>query len=139
LRSAAINQLVEIATLALGGLLLVKQGKVVIVEFLKKFLPGDVLQRFAAAVTGKIQPQNAGILAASRTSHPRRLCAAFLRPPPDFFMVGGDARGRASRARGCASRLCPSYFCHDPLPALKLEDTMSISGFDAPADEASFR
>jgi hypothetical protein len=82
------DNLVEIALLAAGGLVLHQQRKIVFVELLQPLVPIDGLKRSLSAVAGKIEADHPHILCAARAANTSRLRVALFRPPADFVMVG---------------------------------------------------
>src|SRR5688572_28846086 len=61
----ALHQLVEVAALAGGGLFLNDERQPVLVELPEPLVPGDLLERVAAAVAGKIEPDHPDVIAAA--------------------------------------------------------------------------
>src|SRR3954468_10496165 len=90
----AADQLVEIALLAARGLLLVQQGEAGLIEFLEKFLPGNLLERLVLGVrrAGKFDADDAGIILAVGCAHRCRASAARLCPFANLVVIGGDFR-----------------------------------------------
>jgi len=82
------DELIEPALLAFGRRFLKHQRQLVLIEFLEPFIPGDLRQRRLRS-GWEIEADDARIVLAARASYARRLPASFLRPAPDFFMIGG--------------------------------------------------
>jgi hypothetical protein len=72
---------------AARGLLLVEQREITLIELFEPIVPGNVLQRFFAAETWKIQAQHADIAFVAGSLDTRRLRASFLRPTPDLLVI----------------------------------------------------
>jgi hypothetical protein len=105
LGSLAAYELVEIARLAAGGLLLVEKRKALIVKLFEKFIPGDFLERICAAESGEVEPQQSRVALAAGAAHAGGLGAAFLCPSSNFFMISGcpGACGAAPTAAAAAA------------------------------------
>jgi hypothetical protein len=90
------DELVEVAALTFRGVVLIHQREIVVVECHEPLVPGDRLQRFAAAVTGEVQPDHPGIVVRSRSPDGRRLRTARFCPALDLVVIG---RGLAAVTR----------------------------------------
>src|SRR3954449_4799400 len=86
----AADQLVEIAPVAAGRLLLVQQREVRFVEFLEELLPRDFLERGMLRMRrfGKFDADDAGVILIVGPAHGRRSPAALFGPVADLVVVG---------------------------------------------------
>ena len=87
LRRVATDDLVEIAALTVRRGFLEEQREAPLVEFIEPLVPGDILERIFAAVTGKIYAQNSYILGVSRPLHAGWPCPAHFRPTADLVVI----------------------------------------------------
>jgi len=87
----AIHQLVEIAGLPIGGCFLKQERQAALVKFIEPVVPRDFLQRSLAAISGKVDAENANVFAASSACYVRWLASTFFRPLADFLMIGGNS------------------------------------------------
>jgi hypothetical protein len=84
----ASDDLVEIAPLSAGSLVLHDQCQVIVVEFLEPLVPRDLFERISAAVARKIEANHSDVIAASSVADACRPCAAFFGPASDFVVIG---------------------------------------------------
>jgi hypothetical protein len=77
--------------LTVCGLILHEQGEVVLVELLEPLIPTDPFKRSFSAVAGKVEPDDAGLVATFCSANRCRSCTAFLRPSADLFMICEDS------------------------------------------------
>jgi hypothetical protein len=84
----ASNQLVEVAALTPGSLVLHQQSELALIELLEPVIPLDRLQRLRAAVSGKIQTDHTRVFCSAGPAHASRCCAALFCPLPDLLMIG---------------------------------------------------
>jgi hypothetical protein len=83
----AAHQLVEIALLPACGFILHKKSEPVVFEFIEPFVPRNLFEGIAAAVSREIQTNDARIVAAFCRAHGSRSCVAFLRPATDLITI----------------------------------------------------
>ena len=83
----AAYELVEVAALSTGRRFLIQQCQAALVKFVEPVIPRDLFQRALAAVTRKVDAQNADISIASGVPHARRTSSALLRPLADLIMI----------------------------------------------------
>lgn len=89
LRRVATDDLVKIAALTARRGFLEEQRKAALVEFVEPLVPGDLLERIFAAVTGKIYAQNAYVVGASSPLDAGWPGPALFRPTADLVMICG--------------------------------------------------
>jgi hypothetical protein len=80
-------ELVEIALLATGGLILNQKREIALVKFVEPLVPGNLFQRICATVTREINPDHPYVVSTPGPTYARRLSAALLRPLPDLVMI----------------------------------------------------
>src|SRR5438874_6786979 len=90
-RGVGAHELVEVAVLAVLGRLLVEQRQALFFELLEELIPPDLLQRAFAAVAGKIDAEQAGVVAPAGAADARRRAVSLLHPPADLAVVGRRA------------------------------------------------
>src|SRR5690242_12439209 len=91
-----MHQLVEVALLAVGGLLLEHHLQIILVEFLEEFLPGDLLELAVVAVRsiGELESDDPDVAAALCAFHLGGNCAARFCPPANLVVIPGCSRKR---------------------------------------------
>jgi hypothetical protein len=82
---SAADQLRETAV----AFVLIEERELVAIEPLEPFVPVDSLERAGAAVAGKIDTQNAGIVFLSGAFYARRVASARFDPLLDFGVIRG--------------------------------------------------
>src|ERR1051326_574455 len=82
-RGLAADDLIEIALGAAGRFFLEKQRELAFVELFEPISPGNMLERFFAAVAGEINSQYADVSLVPRTLHAGGLAVALFRPSAD--------------------------------------------------------
>src|SRR5690242_12173001 len=90
----ALHELVEVALLAPGGLLLHEERELGGLELLEEVVPRDVLERALAAVLREVDPDDPDVVPLVRALHRRGLAAPLFCPCPDLLVIG--------RPHGCA-------------------------------------
>ena len=83
----ATDELVEIALLAAGGLILNQKREIALVKLVEPLVPGNLFQRICAAVARKIDPDHPYVVPAPGPTYTGRLSAALLGPLPDLVMI----------------------------------------------------
>src|SRR5437763_3076493 len=88
----APDQLVEIALLSARRFLLMQQGEVGLVKFLKELLPGDFFEHVILCMlrAGKFDADDAGMVLALGRAHRRGSSAAPLGPMANLVLIAGD-------------------------------------------------
>lgn len=86
-----VNQLVEVALCSACGLVLVDKFEAVIVELLKEFVPGDLLQVFVVTISGigEAESEDASLVTLVGAADFRRLSATRICPLANCVVILG--------------------------------------------------
>src|SRR5450755_1583180 len=88
----AAHKLEETALFAARRLLLIKQGKLLLIKLLEKRVPGDLFQRFGTAIARKVDAQETDIAIALRALDSYRFATTCLSPFFDCSMIDRSFR-----------------------------------------------
>jgi hypothetical protein len=89
-----VNQLIEVAASAAGGLLLKDHRKSVLIKFLKELVPFDLFQRVVISIfcLGEAEAQNAGLAVPFGAGHFAGNGVSRLGPPAYLIVILGRLR-----------------------------------------------
>lgn len=87
LRGFARNQLVEVAPLPTGSLVLDEKRESAFIELLEEIVPRDGFERTSSAEAGEVEAQDAGIFPAARSPDTCGLGIALFRPATYLVVI----------------------------------------------------